>query len=475
MSRSPRTLLILALAAFWRRRTMFAVPLVVMPILGLVAALVMPKNYETRMTLLVQEPTTVNPIMRDLSIESNVKNRLPALQALLRSEHILGAVAADIGLIGPKATDRERERAVKALSGAVSMQLVGNELLELRMRSSKSAGLGRDLEAVSRRLIERLVAPELTAVSESEKFLKQQLDQKRIQVETAEKALADFKSENADRLPALFTTDVTRIAGMRTKLQEKTMELAAAEAAFSEIRNRLTSTNPVIGHIEQSMVQVSGELANLRARYTSDHSEVIAAERKLQSLAEQRRRLMEEAKSIDTTDLDRLWNMAAGMVQSDKAAPPLLVSQMQGIQEAMARRATLREEVEQLTKAINESQKSIAQFAPIEQRQQNLEKTLAVARENFDALSKRYEMTRVTGALGQFGMPERIKIIDAPADPSAPNSPPAILFILAGLVGALLLGAGLATVTEVLDPTLRQASDFSAILGVPVLARLPAR
>jgi polysaccharide chain length determinant protein (PEP-CTERM system associated) len=470
---SPRTIILLLIAAAWRRRTLIIVPLLVLPVLGAVASLFVPKSYEARMSILIQEPTTLNPILRDISIESNVKERLPALQALLHSDHILGRVVTDLGLINDKSSHADRDREVKSLSDAITVQLVGTDLLELRLRGQKSGGLGKTLKAISERLVERLVAPARSAVGDSERFLNEQLDERRTELEKAEQALTEFKTANSARLPALYSSSVARMAALNSKLEEKSMELAAADAAFSETRKRLAGTNPVVGRIEEEMVKVSSELANLRARYTGDHSEVVAAERKLQSLQDQRQQLIKAAQSIDTDDLDRLWNMAAGMTQGDRAAPPLLVSQMQSLQEAQAHRASLREDVDQLKRAIEELKKAMAEFAPIEQRQQQLERALAVARESYEALSKRYELTRVTDALGKFTAPERIKVIDEPSDPTSSISLPHFVIVLAALVGALILGIGLSVVAELMDSTIRQSWEYVDIVGAPVLARLP--
>lgn len=472
MVRSPREVLLLIVEAAWRRRILIVAPLLILPLLGIVASFTVSSSYESRMTILIQEPAKLNPFMHDLSIGPNVKERMPALQALLHSDHILGKVAVDLGRVSDGSSGPERRRAVKALSGAVSVQLVGNDILEVRVRGPQGEGLSKILQAVHNRLVERLVAPESSAIGDSERFLTQQLGQRRGELEAAERSLTEFKAANAGRLPALYSSNVARVAALRGKLEEKSMELAAADAGFADLRKRLAGTNPLIGRLEESIVQLSGEIVNLRARYTADHSEVIAAERKLQRLQDERRQLIEAARSIDTDDLDRLWNIAAGMTQGDRTTTPLLVTQMQTLQEAQSRRASLRQDVEQLGKAVTEGEAAMTEFVPIEQRQQHLERTMTVARETYDALAKRYEMARVTGALGRFEAPERIKIIEATGDPSAPSSPPRSIFVLAALAGGLLLGIALTAVSELIDPTMRHASDFSTAAGVPVLARL---
>jgi uncharacterized protein involved in exopolysaccharide biosynthesis len=102
-----------------------------------------------------------------------------------------------------------------------------------------------------------------------------------------------------------------------------------------------------------------------------------------------------------------------------------------------------------------------------------LNRAVASAREIHDQLAKRFEMARVTGSLGRFEAPERVKLIDPPTEPTTPTTPPAILFLAFGIVGGLILGVGLATVAETLDGSLRRREQVEKQLGIPLLSRIP--
>jgi polysaccharide chain length determinant protein (PEP-CTERM system associated) len=474
MTRSTHEIARMILGAAWRRRYLVCVPAVVMPALAGIAHSVVPKAYEARMSVLVQEPGRLNPFLNDLSIGTNVKDRMPALIALVKSEHILGDVLKDIGQITDTTDPHTRDMLVGQLAGSLNVQLVGSEVVELKIRNQKATGLAKTLDAVGRRFIDRLVSPERGAVENSETFLFQQLSERRDALSTAEQAVANYKAQNADKLPALYATNVTRLASIQQRMEEKSMELATAEAVFNDLRTRLSSLNPVVGKLEESIVQLSSELASLRARYTDEHTEVRATERKLKRLQEERVNLLKEANAMKDVDMDRLWNIAAGtVVNGDQKSAPLLLSQMQRLQEAEGKRSTLRNEVEQLKKAIDEIRGSISTFAPIEQELQKLERAVTAAREMHDLLAKRYEMARLTGSLGRYESPERIKVIDSPQEPTSPVTPGRVIFVLAGLVGGIILGAGLAVAFEVLDPKLRRRDDVETASGLPVIAFIP--
>ena len=462
----------------WRRRFLAFIPLLLLPPLAVIAATIAPQRYEARMTLLVQEPAKLNPILNDIAVSPNLKERMSALIALAHSEVVLGRVLEDLGRIGPTTDTRAREEMVRAMAAAVSIQLLGSDIIEMRYRALDPRSPAAVLEALSKRFVERLVSPERSAVQDSERFLKEQMDARQASLNAAEANFARFKTLNAEKLPALYNSTVGRLATLEQQLETKQMELGSSEAGLQDLRKRLASTNPLIGRIEESIVQVSADLASLRARYTDQHSEVKAAERKLERLEQERQHLLSNTQKINTSeDLDRLWNLAAGVTQSnggdEPRSAPLLVSQLQKMQEAQAKRASLQKEVEQLQEAISLIQRDIAQFGPIDQEQQNLERAVTTARENYDSLAKRYEMARITGALGLFEAPERVKELEPPADPASKVTPGYVLYVAAGIIAGLALGGALAGAAELLDNRMRRPGDFARVFGVPVIARIP--
>jgi len=474
LSRSLPQIISLAVAAAWRRRYLICVPMFVMPVIGAGVSVIVPKAYESRLTILVQEPDRLNPVLTDLAIGANLKDRMPSLLVLLKSKHVLVDVLKDLGQIDQHTDARTTDVRVDTLSAALSAQLTGSELIELKIRGPRPDGLAKALDAVGVRFIDHVVAPGRSAVESSEQFLKNQLTERDAELSKAEAAYVEFKERNADKLPALYSTNVTRLTAIQQNLDEKKIQLATADATFEELRRRVSTLNPVVGRLEEAIVQASGDLASLRARYTDEHSDVLAVQRKLRRLEAERAQLLANTAGENGADMDRLWNLAAGAVTgADTNSSPLLVAQMTQIQEADGKRAALRKEVEQLSKSVEQLRGAMAEFGPIEKQQQDLERAISSAREVHDMLAKRYETARLTGSLGRYESPEHIKIIDAPQTPTSPITPGRLLFVIGGLLGGILMGIGLAVVFEVLDPRLRRPEEFEDVAGVTMLAFLP--
>jgi uncharacterized protein involved in exopolysaccharide biosynthesis len=102
-----------------------------------------------------------------------------------------------------------------------------------------------------------------------------------------------------------------------------------------------------------------------------------------------------------------------------------------------------------------------------------LERDLEVKRGLYNDLLYRYEKAKITGALGKFEQPERIKIIDEPYRPSSPTNFPLSIFLVAGVMGGILLGGGLALFAEVTDTTIRSKYQLELLTSSPVITRIP--
>lgn len=470
MARSIQDITRSVLSTAWRRRYLVCVPIAAMPVLALGLSFVLPRAYETRMTILVQEPARLNPLLNDLSVGINVKDRMPALNALLHSEHVIGKVLQDVGAITPETSFETRQRMVADMALSVTSNLIGSEMIELKLRGPKGLGLDKTLTAIGNRFIERLVAPERDAVQGSQTFLSDQLRERRDELAAAESALAQFHALHADKLPELNVATVTRLTALQQQLEAKMMELNSANSMLEESRGRIAGTNPVIGKLEDAIVQGTGELVSLQSRYTPDHSEVQAAERKLNRLKEARQALLTNAAPLNNENIDRLWNIAAGSAGGgDKNQTPLLISQLQHLQDAQSKHVELTQEVEQIKQAIGKMQQTLAEYGPIDRQQRQLERTVTAANEAYDTLAKRYQVARLTGALGRFEAPERTKIIDAATMPSAPVTPGRILYMIIGIVAGIIMGAGLAVVTELLDTRIRSSSALAEVADLPLI------
>jgi uncharacterized protein involved in exopolysaccharide biosynthesis len=218
-------------AASWRRRYLLITPILIMPLIGLSIGLLSPRQWETHTTVLIQETAKLNPFLEDLSVSTNLEGRIAALKSLLHSRHILLGVANDLGMLPTNASNAENDNIVKKLSSALSVKLVGSDLVKFSYKSNSPDNIAQTLSVVRERFLNNLLAPERSSINASENFLQDQLNKNRDSLRSAESKLAEFKREHASELPNLHAGNVARLRQLNDMLSERETSLAGARAA----------------------------------------------------------------------------------------------------------------------------------------------------------------------------------------------------------------------------------------------------
>jgi len=457
----------------WRRRYVIALPIIVLPLLGLMVGIMSPKHYSSHTSMLIQETAKMNPFLEDLAVSSMLKERMSALQTLLHSRHILGAVAEERNYITAETSAEDYDRVIIKLSKDLSVKLAGKDLIRIDLKSQNPNGMRETLDAVSRHFIEQLLAPERSSMKGSSIFLAEQLKRRRLDLDHSEVSLAEFKDKHSDELPELHLANITRRAQLKQKLSEREAELAGATKSLGSLDNQLSKTNPIVGKIEEQIIRIRGDLALWKTRYTDSHSKIQGAMRELRRLENERQHTFDSTKHHINTD--QLWDIAtSASVNMDHEIQPLLISQLKNLQQAQSKVESLKEETLSLKIMIDELKQQTKDFGKHERQLNKLKRDLEVKRELYKELLQRHEMARVTGSLSIFEQDNRVKIIDIPYTPVNSSNPSIYLFIFAGLIGGLFLGSGFAIVLEITDTSLRRCDQVQALTNVNVISRIPA-
>lgn len=455
----------------WRRRYTILLPILIFPIFGVLVSVTSTKQYKSHTSMLIQETAKMNPFLEDLAVSAMLKERMDALRTLLHSRHILQEVATELELLDESSTPVEVDRVIGQLSSSLSLKMMGKDLIRIEHNSDNKQGMERFLDSVTNHFIEQLLAPERSSISDSSEFLYQHLDEKRKELEQAEARLAQFKTKNAEALPEFQSMNITRLNKLKQKLSEKKSILAGTVKNVGGLKQLLNQTNPIIGKLEEQIIKIRSELTLLRARYKDKHSRVQAAQRALRRLENERVALIESTNT--KMNSDQLWEIAMASPNSQDENQPILISQIENLQNAKSKADVLDEEILELTRMINELETEVKSYGDKEVTLIQLQRDLSVKRGLYDDLLKRYEMAQITGSLGRFEQAKRVKIIDRPFTPSAPSNLPLAIFVVAGLFGGVFLGIGIAIVKELSDARIRTKRDVELLTGVSVISRIP--
>lgn len=209
------------------------------------------------------------------------------------------------------------------------------------------------LRSVSEHFIEQLLAPERSSIEDSSNFLKIHIDKRSAELAEAEEALAAYMNENVQSTPEVQSQSLNRLASLKQTLAEKEAELSGVEKSLGSIDQQLSRTNPVIGKLEDQIIDIRSDLTLLQAKYTDKHSAVQAKIRELDRLENERKSLLEVTQP--TMNSDQLWDIASSTTLNKLSdTQPLLVTQLHSLQLVRARFESLTEETKSLRTMIFE-------------------------------------------------------------------------------------------------------------------------
>ena len=461
------------IAGAWRQRYVILLPAFIMPMLAVFIGLQTNKQWSTYTTILIQESAKMNPFLEDLSVSTNLEKRIKTLDTLLHSRHMLLRVGYELGEITADDPSYVQDEFVGRLSASLDVMLIGEDLVKITHTSGDREGIDKTLSVVSEQFLERVLAPEMATLKASEKFLKNQLDERRAELRIAERKLADFKEANSSALPNLRGTNAARLGNLKKLLEQQKIKLSGATAAKSSIRTRLAQVDPVMNNLEREISDVKAQLALYKGKYTDKHSKVQTAQYKLKRLEDERSKQSKMNLALNDDDLDRLWEMVSTQSYQGIESNELLISQLKELQLAEGKVQTIKQEIESIIDQITVIESNVRNVGTVERELLDIERDLEVKRTLYDELLERFEKATVTGALGRFEQPERIKVIDQPFIPSSPDNLPVIIFFLAGLIAGLGLGIGVSLIIEFSDTSVRYIEDLEEISGVAVVTRIP--
>lgn len=463
---------IVILNSAWRQRYVIVVPILILPFVGYFIGKVAPTNYVSHTSMLIQETAKMNPFLEDIAVSTMLKERLNALSTLLKSRHVLTAVAKEHGLIDDTMPPAERDHIISKLSSSLTVTQPGKDFLKISLTAPNPAGMKELLESISEHFIEQLLAPERSSIEDSSEFLAIHIEKRREELDIAENELADFKNRYASVTPEMQSQALGRLASLKQSYAEKKAELAGVERSLGSLDQQLSKTNPVVGKIEDQIIEIRSELTLLKAKYTESHSAVQGKERELRRLENERSILLQmEQPNISS---DQLWDIASSNKLKDLGeVQPLLVTQLQSLQLVRGRYESLTEETKSLKEMIARLEQEANRFGDNAKTMHRLVRNAEIKRQLYDELIQRYEMAQLTGSLGVFEQNKRVKIIDLPYTPSRPANLPAIVFVIAGLIAGIGLGAGVAILIELFDSSIRRKEEIEAITNAPVITYIP--
>ena len=468
-----KRLLYLTLYAVYTRAKLFVIPLLVVPFVIILLTVTAQKKYINHATILIEESALLNPYLDDLSFSFDLSNRMAALRTLVISRKVLIAVAKETQLVPENATPAQIEKIHQELSQALSLSLVGDELVRVNFIWHEQSKMKLVLEKVVEKFIERLLAPTRASLDSSEQFFYQQLNSIRDELELSEEALAAFKSTNSNALPAVLHSNRQTFDKLLSDQQQKTIVLSGAQAKLKALATKMGQANPILGRIEEKIIVAESELSFLKTRYTEKHSKVISKKRELQSIRNRQQSLLESAEDLDPTNIEQLWQMANTLPSGKDNESSVLVSQILKLEEAKNEVAQHQQEYDMLEQQVKLVGERLLVTSDVEKQLRKLERDYDVKQSLYKDMLSRYEMAKVTGKLVKYEGPDKVKTIERAYSPTQPINTSLVASIIVGIILGVFTSSTIVFVATLFDSHLKDIQTIEKLSSLEVVTILP--
>ncbi len=468
-----KRLLYLALYAVYTRAKLFIVPLIIVPVVIIFLSATAQKKYVNHATILIEESALLNPYLDDLSFSFDLSNRMAALRTLVISRKVLITVAKETNLVTENASPREIEEIHQNLAQALSLSLVGDELVRINFTWHQQDKMKLVLEKIVEKFIEQLLAPTKASLDTSEQFFYQQLISLREELELSEESLAEFKSANSNTLPDVLHSNRQTFDKLLSDKQQKLIVLSGAKARLDALTNKMGQANPILGRLEEKIIKAESELSILKTRYTDKHSKVISKKRELLSIKARQQSLLQSSKKLDTSNLDQLWQMANTLPSSKDNESSVLVSQLMALEEAKNDMLRHQHEFDILEEQVKSVSDRLLVTSDVEKQLRKLERDYEVKQTLYKDMLSRYEMAKVTGKLVKYEGPDKVKNIERAYSPAHPINTSIVVSILLGIVLGVFTSITCVFVATLFDSHLKDIQTIEKLSSLEVVTILP--
>lgn len=382
----------------------------------------------------------------------NIAERVARRFRVVADDRLFNAFDIDpeTALAGSDASSRARDR----LDLGVDLLMANKAVDPLRGSSLVNVGFTSPSPELSAEIAnlwveqfqEAAIERRFSSTDDARDFLEGRLSELRQRLEDSQRQLVAYAAkkeiiplaDSRDGDGNTNTGETLRLSNLRTineALSDATRERIAAESRVAQTAgaSEASLSNLALNGMREKRAEVSAELANKLAIFEPEYPEVQA--------------LKSQLAAIDQSIADEEGRFRSAVRNS--------------YDEALSRESRLRSQVNSLkADTLNERRDSI-QFA-IFQRE------VDTNRELYEGLLQRYKEIGVAGVGAS-----NIAVVDMARVPEIPSSPNIPLNLALGLIAGFALTAGFIFVKEELDQSVRDPSQVTEALGLPLLGAIP--
>lgn len=433
-------------AIIWQRRWLLIVPLVLLSIAGVAAAILLPARYTSTATLLVQSSTLPQAIAAG-NPDDVIDRRIARIREQVLSRPELIDLVNRYQLYPRQRADAALSDIVDTMRQAVTIAPLGAELQGNGSTIAFTLGYSytdpAKAQAVAQDLSEQVLRLDATQSTQQAdatvQFLNDQARSLQEQIATQERQIAGIKAANGS---ILSSAGVTMLGGGGGGYD---VQIAALQRENSQLISQRNLTRTADTR-DPMVTQAEAQLAAAQAVYSDDHPDVRVAKQRLT-----------EAKSLARKNVG---NIPLQAVDDQIAFNNRQIAALRAAQSGDTARLS------SMAGAQSRAPVILQQVAQLQQKLDGLN-------EQYKGVSDRLFQARAGVKAENEQLGERLSIVNPPVVPDEPSFPKRWMLLAGGPAAGIGLGLVLILLIELVMRPIRDPNALTQLFGETPLGVIP--
>jgi len=464
-----------------RRRLAIILPTVGVFLATAVVAIHLPDLYRAETVIMVDPQQVPNSYVAP-TVTSSISSRLSTIQQQVLSPSRLQKIIDSLGLYSDLKERRSKEEIIRGMQSSISVEVVGggtSQTSTFRIayhgrRRAEVAEVANQIAAMF--IYENLKVREEQSEGTAE-FLNHELQETKKELEKKESEVQGIKTRNIMDLPDSKQYHIEVLGNLRSQLQASQDRVNRAQQERVYLQSVLISSHPTVdldsggasgsptSPHQHEIQKQEARLSELETRYGPNHPDVRRARKDLEDL-----RRLNAADAQKMSAQSQQPEISTEALSAEAHKNPVVESQLTKLSEDIQAQTKLQAQLQQ---QIDFHVSKLQKIPIFEQQIAGLMRDYDTLRAHYASLLDKKLSAEMASSLESHEKAERFVVLDAATPPSRPFVPNRPLICLAGLLGGLLGGIGIAAFLETSDESVRNEVEAATIAGRPVLAGIP--
>jgi succinoglycan biosynthesis transport protein ExoP len=454
---------------------------------------VLPKSYRSSTLILVEDQKIPEDYVKATVIGS-VEERLTMIQQQVMSRTLLKNVIEEQKLYLEDIERTGIESVIDEVRRDIKVETVG--AADTRRVQAFKISFGHENPTTAMKVTARLASlfieqnlrvREELAEGTSE-FLEQELLLAKSQLEEKERAIRDFKSKHLGVLPQQMEANLRALDRLQDELlsvtdmyNTMTGRLGMIEKAIKEYEATGKADQTFAGgdggieHLHARLKELERNLVLLQSEYKDSYPDVLQTKKEIEKLKVQLAgKYREKEQEAESRPRRQPQVRPEDELETRRVFDPYL-------RELIKQRSELRLELTQLDERRRRVNTQMKEYENRVEKTPALEQELTLLVRDYENMQNNYQKllekklnARVAENLEKRQKGEQFRILDPANLPEKPEKPDQLRIMLMGLAVGCALGFGSAIGLEQLQPVFRRSEEVESLLGLPLLATIPA-